>query len=79
MNELRALAESSEPAWDNDTSAVVLAIPDRARFLVLAWYKTRGRTGTAIVVDDEGHSYPLTLSDAEAILATGNGKAEDGT
>lgn len=38
-------------------------------FLVLSWYKNRGRTGQAMVMSDNDEPMPLTLTTAEFILA----------
>lgn len=72
--------------WNGDQSVGVVAIPesccDETRefhpaHLVLSWYKSRGRTDGAIVLDSDGCVYPLTARLAEAIAnALGTIKSE---
>ena len=40
------------------------------KVIALCWYKFRGRTATAVVLDDEGGSREMTLADAEAATET---------
>ncbi len=50
----------------------VLPIPDAVDgcrgYLVLAWYKDRGSTGRAYILNEDDDAEPLLLSQAEAIL-----------
>lgn len=68
LNDLRDLVEPSQ-IWSEDD--YVAAIP-RGRgepgFLVLCWYKRRGRTDRAFLLSSDWRR-PLTLKEAEAILA----------
>ena len=50
----------------NDQSAALLA-DDAGRYIVLSWYKNRGRTEGAWLMS-ETHIEPLTLKDAECFL-----------
>jgi hypothetical protein len=66
MMKLRDLAEERR-AWSDDQSASVIPLPDGA-FIFLGWYKNRGRTETAAVLEDERWR-PLTLEDAESAIS----------
>lgn len=76
MLELRKLVEDFERVGSslcqaNDSSVGVIPIPDWNRdeqgFVVLEWYKHRGRTPVATVVSDDGIAL-LTLGLAEALV-----------
>jgi hypothetical protein len=41
-------------------------------YLVMTWYKNRGRTGQAWIVNDDEPPKPLTLLEAEAVLVAIN-------
>ena len=87
MNALRSLVDPDDTPWDAPNVIVnlderigVLAVPEDvtfkdiapAAFLVLAWYKRRGRVGEARIMDSDGVGR-LTLRAAEAILDTAEG------
>jgi hypothetical protein len=64
LNELRSRAEERE-AYSEDQYAALL--PWDGAFLVLGWYKRRGRTEFAGLLH-ESTAEPLTLTGAEAYL-----------
>jgi hypothetical protein len=66
MNELRELADSAA-AWSEDQHAALL--PWEGEFIVLGWYKHRGRTEVARVISTSATLRTLTLRKAEAFLA----------
>jgi len=73
MNALRVLAEP-RTVWNDDQNAALLPVPEErynhpsGYFLVLGWYKNRGRTEDAFLMGDAMEPTPLTLEVAEAIL-----------
>ena len=67
---LRDLGEEKR-AYNSDHSALVLSGPeDSCSFILLYWYKNRGRTESALVWDGQTPT-PLTLAEAEAALHPG--------
>jgi hypothetical protein len=67
MNDLRDKAEAARTAvWSQDNNGAMLAW--FGRFVVLGWYKSRGRTEFAGVLRD-GAIHPLSLGEAEDVLA----------
>lgn len=64
-NALRGKAEGKE-VWTDDQSAALL--PWNGRFIVLGWYKSRGRTEYLGWLDGTAFA-PLTLAQAQAYLA----------
>lgn len=60
-------AEELFDVEDNDQHAATLPLGD-GLFVVLGWYKSRGRTEAAALLY-EGHLQPLTLAAVEALLA----------
>jgi hypothetical protein len=67
MNALRGLA--SVCSWSDDQNAALLPMRDESgRFLLLGWYKNRGRTELARIVG-EYDVEPLTLTEAERFLS----------
>lgn len=77
MNALRDLAEAGEEYLYsyryNDSSCGVVPFDDReygfGHFLVMTWYKNRGRTSRAYILCDDDEPKNLTLEQAELILA----------
>lgn len=69
MSALREVAEEqSESSWENDQHAIVFPCGmDDGRFLVLGWYKSRGRTEYAGVLSETSIS-TLDLATAEDVL-----------
>lgn len=65
MDELRELVEP-DAIWSNDQHAGVLAAA--GDFLVLGWYKSRGRTESAVILDSDLGARPLTWADAERFI-----------
>jgi len=67
---------NSFTVWNNDSNAGCFGIPLRGPdqqhiqqgFLVMSWYKNRGRTGMAIVLWDESEPVKLTLPTAQFII-----------
>ena len=75
MNALRERVESSSRHavhWNEDVNAALL--PAGGGFLLLAWYKSRGRTLVLFVDDDSAR--PATLLDAVQALAYARGAKE---
>lgn len=70
LNELREHAESSA-IYNDDQYAALLPIPDSGEFIVLCWYKHRGRTESACVISGS-LVRPLTLRDAARFLKSSN-------
>lgn len=72
MNALRDLVGYQEDEragvklWNNDQSAGLLAVDNT--FIVLCWYKNRGCTMQAVVIDGY-ETMPLVLSAAEVAIA----------
>jgi hypothetical protein len=66
MNGLRDMVEESR-VWSEDQSAAI--IPYDGDFIVLGWYKNRGRTEFAGKLE-ERVMRPLTLEFAELVLAS---------
>ena len=60
------LSRQANSFWNDDQNLAVYPF-DCGRFLILGWYKSRGRTEVAIVVD-ECDFRPATLEDVEAVL-----------
>ena len=75
MGELRNLASLND-LWNDDQYAGLVAVSEAAdeaakglgSFVVLEWYKHRGRTSAAWVLHDESPPTVLTLEQAEAVL-----------
>jgi hypothetical protein len=66
MNDLRAIAEKVAK-WNEDEWIAAVPLRERATFLVLAWYKSRGATPQAFLLDSDSRA-TLTLEIAEEIL-----------
>jgi hypothetical protein len=66
MRELRKLVEDSA-VWHEDEQAALLPVFDCGEFLLLTWYKSRGRTEGAWIVS-ESEIRVLTLEDAIKII-----------
>lgn len=68
LNQIRELAEQlGFSTRYNDTSICFVPLPDEG-FIVLAWYKNRGRVDGAHVIMEEQRR-DLTLRDAELALS----------
>lgn len=67
---LRWLADEHPESQGHNEDQHVFTFPlaDSCGFLVLSWYKSRGRTEGAWILDSEKMK-PLTLADAETIIA----------
>ncbi len=77
MNEIRyrvTVDLEGSPAHAEDRSAALL--PWGYRFVLIGWYKNRGCTELAGVLN-ETHVAPLTLKDAEAFLSGGECETDD--
>ena len=74
LNKLRIIEEGqfeSNVVYNDDHSAVLIAMDsekDHGLFLLLTWYKNRGKTDHALIVGANG-VHPLTLEAAEETLA----------
>ena len=66
MNKLRDICDS-RGVYNEDQYCAVLPVPNSTRFLVMSWYKRRGRTEGAWIVDSTA-VIPLTIEEAEAII-----------
>ncbi len=67
MNKLRKIAEDNA-IWNEDQYCALIPIRDACgAFLVLSWYKRRGETEGAWVVD-ENKVYALTIDIANSII-----------
>ena len=61
MNELRAIAENISISYRHDPNAASFgAVPFESGFIVMTWYKNRGKTGNAQVMWDDEPTKPLT-------------------
>lgn len=71
MHHLRVLADDeskSVQTWHNDQTATLTPVGNCGEFLVLGWYKRRGRTEQAFILNDINFPMPLTLAQANAII-----------
>jgi hypothetical protein len=69
MCELRAIAEFEERShYSMDQYAVLMEADGDPAFLLLSWYKSRGRTEGAWVIEG-ADIHPLTLGEAERFIA----------
>lgn len=70
MNALRHLIEEKgQTIYAIDQRLGVYPIDEAGRYLVMTWYKQRGRTEMAVIFDSEIVPQPVTLAQAELILA----------
>jgi hypothetical protein len=81
MNKLRNIAEELETGWRDDNSCGSIGYvpmdndyaPDDFNtyggYIVMMWYKERGRTGNAVFMTDE-ETMPLTVKHAELAIKT---------
>lgn len=72
MNILRDICEKDMDKhscypYNNDQRAWLIPAFDMGEFLVLTWYKSRGKTDGAFIIDEEKHTV-LTIEEAEAII-----------
>jgi hypothetical protein len=72
MNTLRDICEKEMESanhypYNNDQRAWLFPVFGMGEFLVLTWYKSRGKTDGAFVIDEERHTV-LTLAEAEVII-----------
>jgi hypothetical protein len=72
---LRDLADERS-VYNEGQYCSIIPIPDTCEFIVLSWYKNRGRTDYAIVMSDTGPR-PLTIDVVESILNTSSNSAMD--
>lgn len=77
LNVLRQAAEEgrNEPLWHDDSNVVVLPAPENedgsgGNFIILRWYKRRGRTDAALWWGPGVLPVPITLAQAERFLST---------
>ena len=69
MNALRERGEKTR-SYCEDQSAALVPIFREGRYIILGWYKNRGKTEYAGVLDEE-EIKPLSLEDAELALSKG--------
>lgn len=68
-NALRDIVEADDSWRVHSDDEHLGVIPwDGGRFVVLTWYKSRGRTGQIVVMSDNEPIRPLLLSEANEIL-----------
>ena len=74
MNKLRNLCYDNGFYKRDDNSAAsigVLHIPELDNaygYLIMTWYKSRGRVGKAVIMCDDEDPHTLTLVEAESII-----------
>lgn len=79
MNALRHLIEEKgQTIYALDQRLGVYPIDEAGRYLVMTWYKQRGRTEMAVIFDSEIEPGPVTLAQAELILAGKGLPLDDG-
>ena len=66
MHELRTICED-RAVYNEDQYSAVVPVFDCGEFLVLSWYKRRGRTEGAWIIDS-GNVLPLTIQEAVVII-----------
>lgn len=64
MNKLRDVIDN--PSWSDDQSTALIPMND-GRFILLSWYKNRGCTEGAWIID-ESECRRLTIKDAEELI-----------
>lgn len=69
MNALRDHVPDDKRVWSDDESAAILRDYD-GNFLVLSWYKNRGCTQYAMLLEGGTSSCPLTIADVERFLGS---------
>lgn len=84
MNVLRTLADDcfyehppGKALYNSDQTLAVVpsaAPSETGAFIVMGWYKSRGRTEVALLIDEEQHT-PLTLRAAESFISDWRKKA----
>lgn len=69
MNLLRGIGDEilNVTSWFNDSSITHVPLVDYG-FIVLTWYKNRGRTGNAFIAGDDNDPTPLYFKDAEETI-----------
>ncbi|MET0601840.1 MAG: hypothetical protein ABW167_07610 [Baekduia sp.] len=75
LNELRDRA--GDAVWNEDDWVSILRAPEIKKpggsllvvFVLLRWYKSRGRTDSVLWWADDGPPTPITLEQAELVLA----------
>lgn len=73
MSVLRENAYKRKTRWGDNSLGFVVVGEDRATdtlpmgFVVMAWYKDRGRTGQAAFIDESFPARPLTRNEAEEL------------
>ena len=63
--------------YETQQSLAVFVLPGAGKFVILGWYKSRGRTEIGLTVE-EGESRPLTFDEAEAVLEYQRSRAAAG-
>lgn len=71
MNALRSVVFND--IYSEDQSFASLSVPDEPAFVVLSWYKSRGKTDFAAVIFPKGVQ-PLTVEIAEAVIKKEEGQ-----
>ncbi len=69
LNALRILArELGEPIYREDQASILLPASTPGCFIVLSWYKRRGKTEGAWLFREDKRPIPLPLEEAERTL-----------
>ena len=64
MNELR---DKADVTWGNDDQNASIIPIENGQFIILSWYKNRGRTEGAWIID-EGECKKLTIKEADKAI-----------
>lgn len=67
MSALRELCRDEKTSFNDDQKACVL-IGEDCKFVVLTWYKRRGKTEGAWMIHFDHPPQPVTLSEAEEAI-----------
>lgn len=76
LNEIRwslpddGVAYASFKSRMDDESVGVAWLGDKFGWLIMTWYKNRGRVGRAVIMCDDQEPHPLQREEAESYLAS---------
>lgn len=86
MNALRDLSDALDRSWRDDNAAASMgyvpigdALDGASGYVVMSWYKSRGRTGQAWTMWDDDTPHLTTLAEAEAAIQEGERLVADYT
>lgn len=66
MGELRRIVDE-KAIYNEEQYGAMIPISEYGEFLVMSWYKRRGRTDLALFIHDENYT-PITIKQAEEII-----------